>query len=187
MKNIFLLICLSSTMTIFAQTTWKSDNAHSNINFSISHLKISEVTGDFGKFDIEAKSNDRFDEPTFTVSIETSSINTGNAGRDKHLRSDDFFAAETHPTISFTSSAYEKTGENTFIVKGDLTMRGVTNPVSFKGKLNGIITDQRSKKLKAGLKLTSVINRTAFDVGTVKPFPVGEEVEIVINLEMRQQ
>lgn len=184
-KSIFILFLIGYS-TLMAQSTWKADNAHSNVNFTISHLVISEVTGNFGKFDIEAVANDDFSAPAFTVAIETTSINTNNERRDGHLKSDDFFAAEAHPTMTFKSNSYKKTGDNTFTLDGDFTIRGNTKPIQLKGKLNGIITDQRSKKLKAGLKLTGTIARKDFEVGGDNA-ALGDDVEITINLEMAQQ
>jgi len=184
-KSIFMLLFIACA-TVTAQSTWKADNAHSKVGFAISHLMISEVEGRFGEFDIQATADDAFGEPSFTVEIQTASIDTDNERRDGHLKSDDFFAAETHPVITFKSTGFEKTGEKTFKLTGDLTMHGVTKPVTLEGKLNGIITDQRSEKLKAGLKLTGTIDRNDFGVGS-KPFPVGDDVDMTIHLEMAQQ
>lgn len=187
MKNvIFVLSLFIGCTTLMAQSTWKADKAHSKVGFGITHLLISEVEGHFGEFDITATADDTFSEPNFEVEITTASIDTDNEKRDTHLRSDDFFAAETYPTMTFKTTAFEKTGEKTFKLTGDLTMHGVTKPVTLEGKLNGIITDKRSEKLKAGLKLTGTLDRTDFGVGS-KPFPVGDDVEMTINLEMAQQ
>ncbi|PCJ95297.1 MAG: polyisoprenoid-binding protein [Flavobacteriaceae bacterium] len=186
MKKTIFIFLLIGCSTLMAQSTWKVDAGHSNINFSISHLVISEVTGNFGKFDIEAVANDAFSDPTFTVTIETASISTSNERRDGHLKSDDFFAAEAHPTMTFKSNSYKKTGDKTFLLDGDFTIRGNTKPIQLKGKLNGIITDQRSKKLKAGIKLTGTIARKEFGVGGDNA-ALGDDVEIIINLEMAQQ
>ena len=186
MKNkIFILSCLVCSMAV-AQSTWKSDRAHSKVGFGITHLMISEVEGQFGEFDITAMANDDFGDAEFTVEIQTASINTDNERRDGHLKSADFFDAEKYPTITFKSNSFDKTGEKTFTVKGDLTMHGVTKPVMLEGKVNGIITDQRSQKLKAGLKLTGTINRLEFGVGGDTP-TLGNEVEMTVNLEMAQQ
>ena len=186
MKKAIVLTALFVGVVVSAQSTWKADNAHSKVGFAISHLMISEVEGRFGEFDIMATADDAFSEPSFTVEIKTASIDTDNERRDGHLKSDDFFGAETHPSITFETTAFEKTGEKTFKLTGDLTMHGVTKPVNLEGKLNGIITDQRSEKLKAGLKLTGTIDRNDFGIGS-KPFPVGDEVEMTIHLEMAQQ
>ncbi len=186
MKKCFLSLALLVSCYLSAQMEWKADPAHSNVNFAISHLMISEVTGNFTEFDISATADATFKDPTFKVSIPTASINTGNTRRDDHLKSEDFFAVEAHPALTFASTSFEKSGEKDFKLTGDLTLHGVTKPVTLEGRLNGIITDERSQKLKAGLKLMGTINRKDFGVGT-KDFPIGDEVEMVINLEMAQQ
>ncbi len=187
MKKMLLLLSIVSTGILSAQITWKSDNAHTNMNFAVSHLVISEVTGNFNEFDIQATADESFNDPNFTVTIQTASIDTDNERRDNHLKSEDFFEVEKFPTIEFKTTSVEKTGENTFKLKGDLTMHGVTKPVALDGKLNGIITDQRSQKLKAGLKFTTTLNREDFNIGTGTMAPIGEEISITINTEMAQQ
>ncbi len=186
MKRALFILSFIACATLTAQRTWKADNAHSKVGFAITHLMISEVEGHFGEFDITATADDSFSEPEFTVDLKTASIDTDNEKRDEHLRSADFFDAETHPSIAFKTNSFEKTGEKTFKLMGDLTMHGVTKPVTLDGKLNGIITDQRSKKLKAGLKLTGTVDRLEFEVGSDTP-TLGDEVEMTINLEMAQQ
>lgn len=184
-KSIFMLSFIACS-TIMAQSTWKADKAHSKVGFGITHLMISEVEGNFREFEIEATADDAFSDPSFTVEIKTASIDTDNDRRNEHLRSADFFNTEKHPLITFKTTSIETTGEKTFKLTGDLTMHGVTKPVTFVGKLNGIITDQRSQKLKAGLKLTGTIDRLAFGVGGETP-TLGDDVEMTVNLEMAQQ
>jgi polyisoprenoid-binding protein YceI len=186
MKKYIFCVALATGMTVSAQSTWKSDNAHTNMNFAISHLVISEVTGNFNEFDIEAKADEAFSKPDFNVTIQAASIDTDNERRDTHLKSEDFFEVEKYPTIMFKTTSYEKTGENTFKLTGDLTMHGVTKPVTLDGKLNGIITDERSQKLKAGLKLTGTVQRADFNVGG-SGMPIGDEVAITITTEIAQQ
>lgn len=186
MKKLSFLLCLILATTLPAQMSWKADPPHSNINFTISHLMISEVTGNFGEFAIDATEDESFNNPDYTVTIPTTTINTGNTKRDDHLRSGDFFDVATYPNMTLKTTSFEKTGDKTFKHTGDLSLHRVTKPVILEGKLNGIITDQRSQKLKAGLKLTGTINRKDFGVGT-KDFPIGDEVEMKINLEMAQQ
>ncbi len=186
MKKLSLLVCLIAATSLSAQMSWKADPAHSNVNFTISHLMISEVTGNFGEFEIMAMADENFSKPDFTVTIPTTSLNTNNTKRDEHLRSEDFFEVATYPNMTFKTTSFEETGDKTFKLTGDLTLHGVTKPVTIEGKLNGIITDERSQKLKAGLKLTGTINRKDFGVG-IKEFPIGDEVEMKINLEMAQQ
>jgi polyisoprenoid-binding protein YceI len=183
--SLFLSMVIVGT-SIHAQSKWVSDNAHSKVGFGITHLMISEVEGSFGEFDITATASDDFDNATFVVNIKVASIDTDNSNRDNHLKSSDFFAAEEHPSITFKSTNFERTGDKTFKVGGDLNMHGVTKKVTLDGKINGIITDQRTQKLKVGLKLTGSVNRLEFGVGGNTP-TLGEEVDIEINLELAQQ
>lgn len=183
-KIIFSLIAFVS-LTINAQTTWKVDNAHSSITFSVSHFMISEVTGNFGKFDITAVSNDKFEDPKFEVSIDAATINTNQSGRDNHLKAADFFDVAKHANIIFKSTSFKKLEGKEFETKGDITIKGITKEVVFKGKLNGIIEGRNNKK-KAGLKLTTTIKREDFNVGKGMN-PVGKDVAVTINIEMNQQ
>lgn len=186
MKKTIIALALLTGLFATAQSSWKSDRAHSKVGFAITHLMISEMEGHFSDFDITATASDTFGDAEFTVDIKTTSIDTDNGRRDDHLRSADFFDAEKYPSITFKSTGYEKTGDKTFKLTGDLTMHGVTKPITLEGKVNGIITDQRSQKLKAGLKLTGTINRLDFGVGG-ETASLGNEVDLTINLEMAQQ
>lgn len=186
MRKYLFILCFICSLTLWAQSNWKADNAHSGVNFTVTHLMISEVTGNFQTFEILAVADDAFSNPTFNVTIEATSINTGNERRDNDLRSDRFFDVANFPTLSFKSTGVEKTGENTFKLTGDFTMHGVTKSIELNGKLNGIITDRRSQKLKAGLKFTTTLKRSDFGVGGSMA-PVSDEVEVNINLEMAQQ
>ncbi|MDC6389333.1 YceI family protein [Maribacter sp. PR1] len=186
MKKNLSLLALVFCSVLTAQSTWTADKAHSKIGFAVTHLLISEVDGNFDEFEISATAGDTFMDPTFDVSITTSSVDTDNERRDGHLKSSDFFDVEAHPTMTFKTTSVEKTGDNTFKMTGDLTMHGVTKPVTLEGKVNGVITDQRSQKLKAGLKLTGTIDRTEFGVGE-ESATIGSEIDMTINLEMAQQ
>lgn len=186
MKKTFTLLALFIGILVSAQSTWKSDPSHSKISFSITHLMISEVTGHFSDFSIEATANDDFSNPIFDVEIKTASINTDNSRRDDHLKSDDFFGVEEFPSIVFKTVSVEKTGDKTFKLVGDITIKGVTKSITFEGKVNGVITDRRSNKLRSGLKLTSFINRLDFNIGGER-VSLGDEIGITINLEMTQQ
>lgn len=186
MKKIVLtLIAFITLANVYAQTTWKVDKAHSSITFSVSHFMISEVTGNFGKFDITAMSNEKFEEPKFDVSIDVSTINTNQSGRDNHLKAADFFDAANHANIVFKSNSFKQLEGNEFETTGEITIKGITKEVVFKGKLNGIIEGREGKK-KAGLKLTSVIKREDFNVGKGMN-PIGKDVAVTVNIEMNEQ
>jgi len=187
MKKLMFACCsLLAGLTLNAQSEWVADKAHTSVQFEITHLMISTVTGKFDDFEITASADDSFGAPNFAATIQIPSVNTDNERRDTHLRSADFFDAETFPEMTFVTTSVQSTGENTFDLTGDLTMRGVTKPVTLSGKVTGMITDRRSQKLKAGVRLSTTINRKDYNVGTEMGM-VGDEVEITIRMEMAQQ
>ena len=120
--------------------TWVLDPAHSEVTFSLRHMMISKVRGEFGlkSATIEAPANPL--EAKVTASVDAASISTGDQNRDNHLRSADFFDVETYPTIDFVSTGVRYEGGD-FLVDGDLTMHGVTKPVTLTGEFAGIAKD----------------------------------------------
>jgi polyisoprenoid-binding protein YceI len=123
-------------------TKWAIDKSHSTLNFKAKHLMITTVTGTFGNYDaqIETNGND-FSSAKIQFSAVIASVNTGNEQRDGHLKSDDFFNAETYPTLSFKSSDATRKNDKSFILHGDLTIRNVTLPVDLDVDVNGIVKD----------------------------------------------
>ena len=185
MSVMVLLIAFSST----AQTSWEADPAHSNINFTITHLVIAEVTGKFNDFSctVQTKGDD-FNGAQIEVGIKTASIFTNNEKRDNHLRSADFFDAEKYPQISFKSTAFEKTAENTYKINGVLTMHGISKPVVLEAKLKGLVKDPWGNS-RAGFKATTALDRYEYDLKWNTALEgggllVGKEVSIEINLEL---
>jgi len=178
-------------MSITAETipgykvgTWTLDPTHSEVTFTVRHLAISKVRGSFKKFDATVVTAENPADSTFTASIDVASIDTNNADRDGHLRTGDFFAIDEFPTIDFVSTGLSHDGED-FILTGDLTMRGVTKPVTIKGEFGGIITDPYGQT-KAGATGTLKINRTDFGVNwnaalETGGFMLGDEVTITIE------
>src|SRR5690625_5176276 len=113
-----------------AQIKWTTDIAHTQVQFKVRHMMISTVTGEFKDFDIEV-TTDGLDFSTAKASFSAplEAIETKNKQREEHLKTSDFFDAANHPEITFESSGVEKTGEDAYDLKGDLTIRGVTKPV----------------------------------------------------------
>ena len=191
MKNIIaaLFIFVFSLSIVSAQTTWKADIAHSKVSFAISHMVISEVTGRFKDFDAAlVQTKDDFADSKLTATIKANSINTDNENRDKHLRSADFFDAEKYPELTFASKSFEKTGKDSYKITGDLTMHGETKSVVLDTKLNGQMNDPWGNT-RAGFKATGKVNRKDFKIQWNKTLEaggllVGEDVEIIINVEM---
>lgn len=182
MKKIILsfAVALFSTVT-FAQD-WVLDKSHSNVGFSIVHLKISEVDGSFGKFDTKmTSSKEDFSDAVFDFTAETASVNTGNERRDGHLRSNDYFDAETHPTLTFKSTSVKKVSGNNYKITGDLTMRGVTRQITLDAVFRGPIEGRGGKKI-VGIKATGTVNRVDFGVGK-SGAAVDDEVTLRISGE----
>jgi polyisoprenoid-binding protein YceI len=171
---------------------WKQDNAHSRVNFSVTHMVISEVTGGFKEFDVTlTQGKDDFSGSSLEATIKTASINTENEMRDKHLRSDDFLNAEKFPAITFKSTSFEKTGENTFKITGDLTLRDVTKSIVLEAKYLGQVADGRGG-LKAGFKATGSINRFDYGVKWNKAIEAGglivsDKVDLTLLMELQKQ
>jgi len=185
MKNtLVLLSALALSNLTFAQT-WSLDKAHSQLNFGISHLSISEIDGSFRSFDSKfTASKDDFSDAVIELTAETGSVNTGNDQRDAHLKTPDFFDAAKYPAFSFKSKSFTKVTGKQYKLTGDLTFHGVTKPVVLDVVLNGTTTNPQSKKLMAGFHITGVIKRSDFGVATGMPTAMlGDEVTLSVNTE----
>lgn len=186
MKNLFILsLALAISVSCVSQT-WSPDFNHSKIGFTVTHLAISDVSGHFGKYTLIVNSlKPDFSDAVFDLSIETNSIDTRVAGRDKHLRSEDFFDVEKYPAMTFKSNSITNIGENKYELGGDLTMLGITKPVTMILKFRG--TTVKGGKTVAGLQVTGTIKRSDFNLG--KSFAskvISNEVDIKADGEFRQ-
>ena len=172
--------------------TWKIDTAHSEINFSVRHMMISNVRGRFEKFDGTVEFDEENPEnSSVEVNIDAASINTREAKRDGHLRSPDFLDAEGYPYITFKSKRIEQTGEDSGRIIGDLTVRGETHEVVLDVDYAGKAKSPWGTT-SAGFSATTKINRKqwglnwnqALETGGVL---VGDELKINIELEIIKQ
>lgn len=192
MKNILTAILVVLTATVSqAQTKWNIDNSHSQVLFTVSHLVISEVTGNFKSFsgNITASKPD-FSDANIEFTIDVNSINTENEMRDNHLKSDDFFNAEKFPKVTFKGNGLVKVSGNKYKLTGDLTIRDVTKKVTLDVTYSGTVKDPYGNT-KAGFKIKGIVNRMDYNLkwnamteagGAV----VGSEVEITGNLQLAQ-
>ena len=162
--------------------TWKVDPAHSEIQFKVKHLMITTVTGYFRKFDLEVVTeNDDFNTASrieFTADID--SIDTNNEQRDTHLKSADFFNAEEHGQLKFVGNKYESSGD-TAKLHGDLTIRGITKPITVNVEFGGIVVDPYGQT-KAGFTVAGKINRKDFNLSWDA---VTEAGQVVVSNEIR--
>ena len=174
-----------------AQTTWVVEPVHSKVNFTVEHLVISEVDGSFKTFEGKmVASKEDFSDAKITFSVDIASISTDNDQRDNHLKSEDFFYAEKYPKMTFESTSFKKKG-NEYELKGNLTLRGVTKPITFSVKYGGQAEDGYGN-LKAGFIVKGSLNRMDYGVAwNAKTkqggWTVGEEVGISVKLEMVKQ
>ncbi|WP_047982189.1 YceI family protein [Ornithinibacillus contaminans] len=175
-----------------AKAVWAIDKGHSSLEFSVKHMMMSKVKGVFNDFEatVEADVNDLTDAKIeFTVDL--NSIDTRKEDRDNHLRSGDFFDVENYPTMTFVATTINKTADNLYDVTGDLTIRGVTKPVTFEITVEGVHKDPWGNEV-AGFTGEGKLNRkdfglvwnAALETGGVL---VGEDVTINIELEAHKQ
>ena len=188
MKRLFLfLVAVSISVASFAQTKWTVDPMHSFVNFSVKHMGISFVDGSFKKFDgsvVAAKADLTDAKINFTVDV--NSVNTGVEMRDSHLKTDDFFNAAQHPTMTFESTSFKKGKENNYTLAGKLTIRDVTKDVVFAVVYGGTAKDQQGNT-KAGFTATTTVNRLDYNI---KFDPTGagvaKDIKVILNLEFTQ-
>ena len=176
-----------------ANVKWVADTAHSEIQFKVKHLMITTVTGYFEKFNIEAEtSGDKFTDATNVVfTADVDSINTNNEQRDTHLRSADFFHAEEHGEIRFVGKDYEKVGSDKYKLHGDLSIRGVTKPITVDVEFGGIVVDPYGQT-KAGFTVSGKISRKEFgltwnavtEAGSVV---VSDEIRLMAEVQLVKQ
>lgn len=178
-------------MTTTTKTLWKIDPTHSEIQFKVKHLVISTVTGSFGSFDgqIEAD-DDNFENAKATFTADIDSISTNNEDRDQHLKSDDFFNAEAYSQLTFESANLEKTGDGTYKVTGDLTIRDVTREIELDVVHGGTVADPYGNT-KAGFEVTGAINRKEFGltwdaVTEAGNAVVGDKIKLQLNVQFVQ-
>ncbi len=170
---------------------WDIDPAHTKTGFRVKHLMISNVDGVFNTFsgEIETNGND-FSTAVINFKIDAASVNTGMADRDAHLKSPDFFDVETYPEIIFSDAKLKDLGDEIFELTGDLTMKGVTHPVSLTAELGGTMKDPWGN-IKAGFTVTGKLNRkdwglnwnAALEAGGVL---VSDEVKINCDVQLAQ-
>jgi polyisoprenoid-binding protein YceI len=173
-------------------TKWVLDPMHSEVQFKVKHLVISTVTGSFQTFEGELETkNDDFEDAKISFSLDVNSIDTNQEQRDGHLKSAEFFDSESFPKISFTSTSFKKTDDDDYELKGDLTIKGVTNPVSLKVEHGGSAADFYGNT-KAGFEITGKINRKEFGLtwdGVTEAGSVvlGSDIKLDINVQFTKQ
>jgi polyisoprenoid-binding protein YceI len=186
-RTLIAAIAITAAVPAGAADNWTLDLAHSETTFTVRHL-LSKVSGRFDKFDGRIVTDAAKPETSSVeFTIETASIDTNNEKRDAHLRSADFFDAEKHPTITFKSTRVEALGQNRFNVTGDLTMRGVTKPITLPVEFLGTQKDPWGNE-KAGFALQTTLNRKDYGIVWNQTldtggYLLGDDVQVTINIQ----
>jgi polyisoprenoid-binding protein YceI len=192
MKKIITSVALVASMAMANAQTWQLDKSHSSVKFSVTHMMVSETEGNFKSFtgNVTAQKED-FSDLNAEFTIQVKSINTDDEKRDGHLASPDFFDAEKYPTITFKSTSFKKVGEKSYKLAGEMTMHGVTKPVTFDVKYNGTAKDPYGNT-KAGFRASTVVKRSDFNISWNKVldtggFALSDDVQVFVNIELNKK
>jgi polyisoprenoid-binding protein YceI len=170
----------------FVAGTWDIDASHSDVSFTVRHMMVSKVRGRFGAFSGEIVTSEDLSSSSVTATIDASTIDTNNEQRDGHIRSADFFDVENHPQWTFRSTALRADGDD-FALDGELTIKGVTRPVTLALEINGFGPDAWGGT-RAGFSATTTIDRNDFGVDIKMPLDgggvvVSDKVQISLEIE----
>lgn len=165
---------------------WTIDNTHALVEFSVKHMAISTVKGHFKSFTATGETNEAGVPTVVQMEIDAASVFTNNDQRDGHLKSDDFFGVETYPTLSFKSTAITGTGDD-LTIEGEITIKGVTRPLTLTGELSRTVTDPWGNQ-RTSLAVTGKLSREAFGLVwnmalEFGGFMVSDEVKLHIEAE----
>lgn len=192
MKNtvLFLFLFIAFIPAGFAQVNWDADAMHTNVRFSVEHMGISFVDGEFTKVEghMTSPSATNFDGATFNYTIQVNSIDTRVKARDAHLLTNDFFNAAKYPVITLKNATLHKAKGNQYELTGELSIRDVTKTVTFDVVFNGQYTDNKDHT-HAGFTATTTIDRTDYNInyGSILPngdLAVGNMIKITVNSEL---
>jgi polyisoprenoid-binding protein YceI len=165
--------------------TWKVDKARTRVGFAAKQVGFSTVRGEFREFDGALEIGEDLADARAYGRVAAASVDTNLPQRDKHLRSTDFLSAESHPELTFRSTAIEPEDEDTFRVIGDLSINGVTNEVELTAEVGGIETGPEGEE-RLGLEVTGEVSRKAFAMtflAALGSAGVADKVKIVIDVE----
>ncbi|OGQ80450.1 MAG: protein yceI precursor [Deltaproteobacteria bacterium RIFOXYA12_FULL_58_15] len=184
------LAMLVLTPAIALAETWDVDTAHASAQFSVKHMMVSNVRGEFGNIKGTIEINPRdISQSTVLVEIDARTLDTGNDKRDEHLKSADFFDVTKYPKMTFTSTQVKRAGDGKLAVTGDLTMRGITKPVTLdvEGPTPTVVSPWGTKV--SGVHATAVIDRKDWGLTWNKNLDAGgvvvaDEVKITLDVEL---
>lgn len=187
LRTAALAVALVPALALGQATTWNLDSSHTRTGFSVKHLVISDVKGEFGKTSGKAQIDDAdLSKSSVEVTIEVGSVDTRDEKRDNHLKSADFLDAATFPTITFKSTKVVAGKDGALTVTGDLTMRGVTKPVTLEGSITKAITDPGGFT-RRGASFAGKLDRKEWGVSWSKVIDVGAVVGDEVKLDIQSE
>jgi polyisoprenoid-binding protein YceI len=177
-----------STVLPLAAGTWTIDPVHSDVTFSVRHLGLAKVRGRFNDFGGTVAIGDDLASTQVDAEIDLSSVDTHNPDRDTHLKSSDFFDIESNRTMSFRSTSIEGEGD-TYTMEGELTVGGVTGPVSLEVEFFGSETFPVDQSTRAGFSATTTLSRSDFGISFDVPIGpekmvIGDKVSVELDIQL---
>jgi polyisoprenoid-binding protein YceI len=177
----------TTTIPGYRTGTWQIDTTHSDVSFSVRHMMVSKVRGQFTDFEGTIVTAAEPTESSVTATIKLDSIDTRNAQRDEHIRSADFFEVEKYPTMTYRSTSLADNGDGTWTLDGELSLHGVTKNVALQLELNGFTADPYGGQ-RAGFSATTELNRRDFGIDISLPMDgggvvVGDKITVSLEIE----
>jgi polyisoprenoid-binding protein YceI len=181
----------TATTTIVPTGTWAVDRAHSKVGFAVKHMGIATVRGEFTDFEGTLEIGASLADAKIRGTVKSASVDTNEEQRDAHLRSADFFNAETHPELVFESTRIEAIDDETFRITGNLTLNGVTNELVLNAEVNGVDIDPYGNE-KVGLEVTSQLSRGDYGMKFNQALGSGnmlvaDKVKLVLDISAAKQ
>jgi polyisoprenoid-binding protein YceI len=181
---------MSTTRTALPTGTWNVDPSHSRVGFRVRHLGISTVRGEFHGYEGRLVVGEDGDVSA-SGTVQVDSVDTADAGRDTHLKSADFFDVETYPEITFQSTSVTAKDEDTYEIVGDLTMHGVTTPITLRAEVGGSTVDPMGNE-RVGLEVTGELRRSDFGMKFNMPLggdtlALGDKIKLELDISAIKQ
>jgi polyisoprenoid-binding protein YceI len=181
----------TTTATLIPTGTWTADQAHSKVGFAVKHMGIATVRGEFTEFEGTLEVGDDLSTAKAYGTAKIASVDTSEPQRDEHLRSPDFFDAETFPELSFESTRIEPVDEDTFHIVGDLALHGVTREIQLEAVVQGTDTDPWGNE-RVGLEIVGQLSRGDYDMKFNQALGsgnllVGDKVKLVLDVSAVKQ